>query len=169
MIGAVKIRERGATPRGMKRIYGNLSKEAYAAAAQFFDDHLRDRRFTAEHARAARYTKRKGENLTGRARRRSYVGRKERQFGHDRPLEFSGKTRDALRSGGRVSTTKNHARIAYPQARVFSFRHPKSQIRMQEEFRRLLPEEEVQLGQVYDRRLDELLASSDFTSQRAVA
>ncbi|QDT07995.1 hypothetical protein K227x_64250 [Rubripirellula lacrimiformis] len=169
MIGPIQIRQRGPTPRGMRRIWGNASKEAYAAAAQFFDDHLRDRRFTEAHARAAGYKKRKGENQTGRARRRSYTGRKEREFKHNRPLEFTGKTRKALESGGRISSTKNRARVRYPQARKFSYRHPKSQIRMQEEFRTLLPEEEVQLGQVYDRRLDELLDSNDFTSVRKIA
>lgn len=39
-------------------------------------------------------------------------------------------------------------------ASKFSFKHPKSKIRMHEEFRRILPREADELGQYYDEQLD---------------
>lgn len=164
MIEFIKIQERGPAPRGMKSIWNQASKTAWLAAIEHFDDHFRDRRFTHAHARAAGYYRRKGELAApgSKAFRGSYTGRKRRQFGHTRPLEFSGKTRDRLRSGGRRTSTRSGARVTYSQASVFNFKPPKSQIDMAAEFRRLLPEEEMQLAQVYDSRLDRELADANF-------
>lgn len=166
MIEFIKIEERGPAPRGMKRIWKAASKEAWLSAGEFFDDHLRDRRFTHAHARAAGYKRRKGELQPegSKSFRRSYTGRKARQFKHTRPLEFSGKTRDRLRSGGRyrVSGDRQNLRISYSQASVFNFKPPKSQIDMAAEFRTILPEENQQLALAYDRRLDRELADSNF-------
>lgn len=164
MIELIQIKERGPTPRGMQRTWNASSKVAFLEAAEFFDDHLRDRRFTHTHARAAGYKRRKGELQPegSKSFRRSYTGRKKRQFGHTRPLEFSGKTRDRLRSGGRRTSTSKGARISYHQASVFNFRHPKSQIDMAAEFRTILPEENQQLALAYDRRLDRELDDANF-------
>lgn len=170
MIGRVIIRERGAAPRGFRRVWNAASKTAWFASGEFFDDNLRDRRFTTAHAIAAGYKKRKGElqPVGSKSRRKSYTGRKEAKYKHSRPLEFSGDTREALRSGGRVVTTSKGARVRYPQARAFSYRHPKSQINMQEEFRTLLPEEEMQLGRIYDSRLDQELEDANWQSITSV-
>ena len=93
----IQIRERGPVPRNMRRVWNVASKTSFLAAADFFDDNLRDRRFTEAHARAAGYKRRKGELQPrgSKSFRRSYAGRKLRDHGHQRPLEFSGKTRDA--------------------------------------------------------------------------
>lgn len=170
MIDLIEIRERGPTPRGMGKVWRGASKAAFLSTAELFDEVYRDRRFTRAHAEAAGYYKRKGEGLPegSKAWRRSYAARKQRQHRHQRPLEFSGETRDRLRSGGRRSSTSNSARITYSQARKFNFRHPKSQIRMSEEFTRLIPEEIKQLGQHYDSRLDAELADANFTSTERI-
>jgi len=167
MIELIKIRERGPSPRGMRKVWNVSSKTSFLAAADFFDDRLRDRRFTTAHAQAAGYTKRKGEGLQRgtKAYRRSYAGQKESRYKHNRPLEKSGDTRERLRSGGRRTSTRDKARIAYSQARVFNFRHPKSMVRMADEFRRILPEENEQLAEVYDSRLDRELADAAFQPQ----
>lgn len=162
-IGRIVLRERGAVPRGMKRVWNRASAQAYASAAQHFHDVFRDRRFTHAHAEAAGYKKRKGEGQPrgSKAWKRSYTGRKFAKYGHTRPLEWSGKTRDKIATQYRVASSSKWGRVIYSGASKFSLRHPKSQIRMQEEFRRLLPEEEVQLGEVYDRRLDQLMGEDD--------
>lgn len=164
MIELIKIRERGASPRGMRKVWNAGSKIAFLDAAQFFDDELRDRRFTTAHAAAAGYTQRKGEGLPrgSKAWKRSYYGQKERRYKHNRPLEKSGKTRDKLRSGGRRTSTRDKARISYSQASVFNFRHPKSMVRMSDEFTRVLPEENEQMAHVYDSRLDRELNDASF-------
>lgn len=166
MIEHIRIRERGAAPRGMRKVWTAASKLAFLDALEFFDDNLRDRRFTKSHAQAAGYYKRKGEGLPreSKAFTRSYVGQKLRRFKHDRPLEKYGKTRDRLRSGGRRTATRDKGRIAYSQAATFNFRHPNSQIDMSDEFTRVLPEENEQMAYVYDSRLDRELADSSFQS-----
>ncbi len=70
-------------------------------------------------------------------------------FGHTRPLEFSGETRNKVRAAS-INATNKMGRAAYPGASKFNFRHPKSKIRMNEEFTRLLPHEVEQLGEYYD-------------------
>ena len=155
----------------MKKVWRASSKLAFLEAGEYFDDHLRDRRFTIAHARAAKYTPRKGElqPVGSKAWKATTAGQKWRKEGHDRPLEMSGETRDKLRTGGNKKATSNRVTIRYPQARVFNRRHSKSQINMSEEFTRLIPEEEIQLGQVYDRRLDRELADSNYTETTTVA
>ena len=171
MIGTIKIRERGPTPRSMRKVWTASSRTAFADTGEHFHDHYRDRRFTHSHARAAGYKRRKGEGqpVGSKSRKRSYTGRKESRYGHSRPLEFSGKTRDKIETAYKVTSTSKKGRVAYRGARVFNFRPPKSQINMAEEFRRLLPEEEVQLGQHYDSRLDAEMDDSNWSGQAAVA
>lgn len=168
MIEKIRIRERGAAPRGMRKVWNAASKVSFLESAQFFDAHLRDRRFTVAHAQAAGYTKRKGEGLPrdSKAFRRSYAGQKERRYKHNRPLEKSGDTRDKLRTGGRRTATRDKARISYSQASVFNYRHPQSMVRMSDEFRRILPEENEQLAEKYDSRLDRELNDSAFQAVR---
>ncbi len=151
----LSIRDRGKTPRGMRRAFREASKRAWYDTAMMFHTHLRDLRFTEAHARAAGYIRRKGELLPrgSKAYRRSYTGIKERRFGHTRPLEFTGQTRQNVKMVN-ITSTSNGGKAAYRGASKFSFRPPKSQIQMSEEFKRLLPEEMEQLAQFYDQQLD---------------
>jgi hypothetical protein len=156
------IRDRGTTPRGMRKAYSAASREAWFATAVQFHTVYRDRRFTNEHALEAGYGRRKGELLARgtKAFQRSYTGRKLRMFGHTRPLEFTGETRNKMRAAS-ISSTRNMGRAAYPGASKFSFKHPKSKIRMHEEFRRILPREASELGEYYDEQLDAKLKQLD--------
>lgn len=157
-----RIRERGATPRGMRKAFNAAARAAWYATALFFHSVYRDRRFTEEHAREAGYARRKGELLTRgtKAFERSYTGRKLRLFGHTRPLEFSGRTRAQVRAAS-ISSTSKMGKAAYPGASKFSFRHPKSKIRMQDEFRRITDREADELGQYFDEQLDQELKNQD--------
>lgn len=163
---AIEIRERGLQPRGMRRAFNAASKQAWADTAQHFHDYMRDERFTPEHARAAGYAARKGELQPPgtKAFNRSYYGRKLRSkrgggVGKANPLESSGETRRNVATQYRITTTSKRARISYSGARTLNFRHPKSRIRMGDEFRRLLDTERVQLASVYDSALDRYLAA----------
>jgi hypothetical protein len=150
-----KIRDRGTTPRGMRRAYGHASKAAWLATAAHFHAHYRQRRFTQAHARAAGYGHRKGELLARgtKAFRNSYTGRKLRLFGHTDPLRFSGVTYEKMRVAN-ISSTRNMGKVAYRGASKFNFQHPRSRIRMSEEFKRILPYEADELGEYYDGQLD---------------
>lgn len=158
----IVVRDRGATPRGMKRIFNNAKKEAWRDTAWRFHEEYRDKRFTPEHAAAAGYMKRKGELIPRgtKAFQRSYTGRKLRMWKHTNPLEFSGKTRRAVKWAS-VSSTSNGGKAAYSGARVFNFLPPRSKIRMGEEFRRITQQEAIELGQYFDERLDRRLKELD--------
>lgn len=159
---AISVRDRGPVPRGMKRAFNAASKLAWHDVGVYFHEHLREKRFTEEHARAVGYTRRRGELLPRgtKAFRNSYTGRKLQRFGHTRPLELTGDTRRAMRTAT-LAATGNGVKVRYPGAQAFNFRNPKSQVRMNEEFRRLTHEETMLLGDVYDRRLDEYLKAAD--------
>lgn len=159
----IKVRERGNTPRGMKRAFNNASKAAWYATAMEFHRNYRDKRFTLEHAREAGYAHRKGELLTrgSAAFRRSYTGRKLRLKQHMNPLEFSGDTRKAMRRGVGVTSTNKGGKAAYRGASKFNFHPPRSRVRMAEEFRRITQAEAVELAAYYDRQLDSELKALD--------
>lgn len=158
----IKVRERGNTPRGMKRAFNNASKAAWYATAMEFHRNYRDKRFTIEHAREAGYAHRKGELIArgSAAFRRSYTGRKLRIHGHTNPLEFSGETRKAVRLAN-ISSTNKGGKAAYRGASKFNFNPPRSRVRMSEEFRRITQAEAVELAAYYDRQLDSELKALD--------
>lgn len=159
---AITVRDRGATPRGMKRVFNNAQKAAWADVAWRFHEQYRDKRFTPEHAIEAGYSKRKGELIprNSAAFRKSYTGRKLRMFGHTNPLQFSGTTRRAVKWAS-VSSTSKGGKAAYAGARVFNFLPPRSKIRMGEEFRRITQREAIELGKYFDERLDAHLKEAD--------
>lgn len=161
-LGAITIRERGNTPRGMKRAFNVASAAAWMDTAKEFHEHYRDKRFTTEHAREAGYAFRKGELIPRgtKAFQRSYTGQKLRIKKHTRPLEFSRETRNAVRFAN-VSSNSKGGKAAYRGASKFNFRHPRSKIRMSEEFRRITRQEANELAEFYDRRLDAHLAEQD--------
>lgn len=144
--------------RGMMKALTEAKREAWRAVGEHFHSTMRDKRFTTEHARKAGYYLRKGEGMPQDSKRwrASYTGRKFATHGHTRPLEFSGDTRRAVRTA-RITFTGNGTRIAYPGARTFNFRNKASRIRMNEEFRRVTREEQVELAGVFDRRLEQVL------------
>lgn len=157
---AVRVRSRGPVGRGRKKAFNAASKQAWKETATYFHSHLRDKRFTASHAAAAGYTQRKGEGQPrgSKSFRRSYYGRKfASKYGGGRgqalPLFWTGDTKRKMRSANITSTSKG-GKAAYRGASKFSFRHPKSRVRMNEEFRRILPDEIQLLAEVYDESLD---------------
>ena len=143
MIGKSHIRERGTVPRKMRKQHNAASKSSWLSTATLFHAEYRDRRFTESHAAKAGFYKRK----------RKYEQKKRRMFGHNRPNEFSGDTRAAVRTAT-VSATSKGGRIRYPGARKLNFKNPKSRIRPSVEFRHIIPEEEHELAYHYDQRYD---------------
>lgn len=141
MIEKITIRQRGSVS---KRVFNNANKAAYLDDAQFFHDHLRDRRFTESHGQAAGYRRRSPE----------YLKRKQRQFGHQRPLEFEGQVRDLVGIQYRVTSTSKMGKVVYAGARGFNRRPAGTNLDMAAEFRTILPEENEQFAIIHDRRLD---------------
>lgn len=75
----------------------------------------------------------------------TYTGKKLKQFGHSRPLVFSGEG-EMLSRWPDIRTTANESRVVLP--RKFNFRNPKSQIDMRAELTRVLQPEADEIAQV---------------------
>jgi len=115
-----------------------IIREAWVAVGKFWHREQRPRHFTTRGAKEYGYAPRKGEagNPHPKGFWASYTGRKVRQFGHRRPLEYTGELRRMTRARRIVTTaTSNRStlRIQMPQARKANLRHPKSKINMREE------------------------------------
>ena len=141
-----KIKDRGATPRGFRRVFNAASKDSWFETAFHFHATLRDNRFTHKHAREAGYGERK----------KSYTERKFRQHGHTYPLVFSGATRRKMATA-RISSTRDYGRASYRAARLLNFRHPASKLNLAKEFKTVTQREADNLSRVYDEHLDKLL------------
>lgn len=145
-----KVQDRGATPRGMARRINGMKKVAWAGAAELFHTQMRDKRFTQAHARAAGYANRS----------LAYQRRKRKKWGHNNPLQWSGRTRRDVRMA-RISSTSNSARVAYSGARVLNFRNPKSQTNPAKEFATITQREANEIARRMDSILDEKLAADN--------
>lgn len=161
MIGTIKIRDNtGLFTRKEQPMLRAALKEAWIDAARYFHDRMRDRRFSIEHAKAAGYAPRKGsdEPIGSKAFWRSYTGRKLKKYGHMRPLEFSGKTRAAMKSYVSLSSTSKGGKAAYPGARAFNYKNPNSDpsMNLNLEFRKILPGEADELAKIIDAKIDDL-------------
>lgn len=143
-----QIRDRGPTPRGMKKIINQEMKASWFETGVHFHATMSDNRFTHAHATEAGYGRRS----------RNYELKKLKTHGHTYPLEFTGETRRLVRTANITSTSKG-GRVAYRGARKFNFRNPKSQINMVEEFSRVTRSEADELTRFYDADLDKRLNS----------
>lgn len=148
----------------MKRELNRLMKASWFEAAKTHHAENTHKRFTPAHAREAGYAMRKGQGMArgSRGYARSYYGRKERHPnrgggpGRADPLVFMGRSQQASRFPS-ISSTATRARIRF-KTPAFNFRHPKSRVRMSDEFRKILPGEKRRIVQVYDGDLDQRLS-----------
>ena len=147
------IIDRGATPRGMRRMHNTAAKTSWHAAGVLYHATMYDRRFTHAHATAAGYTRRSAK----------YERRKLRAKGHTNPLEFSGTARRKTRTAN-ITSTSSGAKVAYPGARVFNFRNPKSQVNMVVEFTTLLQSEADTLAKEFDSVYDDKINADQGTN-----
>ena len=165
MIEAITVRDRGVTPRGLARQMRKAQAEAWEDTGLEFQRSYVAARFTVKHAREAGYEKRKGDELAWGSKqwRRSYMGIKWARRRHQNPLEFTGETYWATikKSGSKLDANSNRAQLTFVGARKLSFCHPKSKIRMQDEFRRITPREARELAKFYDGALDRILAANN--------
>lgn len=165
----INVKDRGSVPRRFGKVHTHASRRSWRAAAWNFHEHRRDLRFSAEHGKAAGYSPRKGEQagLSGKDFWRSYTGKKMRIYGHRRPLEFTGETRKAVRTATITFTSKS-ARVKYPGAAKLNFRHPKSQVRAADEFRRLIPSDASSMAHAYDQTYDREFRTDTVTETRSI-
>jgi hypothetical protein len=157
----VKVQTISNVSRELRKQYQQASSESWKDVGAEFHSQMRDKRFTHAHATKAGYEPRVGSNMQPGQKGfwRSYTGRKLRKFGHTRPLEFTGETRRAV-SLASISSSRAGVKVAYPGARKFNFSTKHTNVRMADEFRRVLPEEADALAAVYAARLAERFTRS---------
>jgi hypothetical protein len=161
---AVMIPNYRTGPRGIQKAVTEALRDGWYQAALYFHLTLREKRFTAEHARKAGYAPRKGQDKGQGSKSfwKSYTGRKMKKFGHTRPLEFTGRTRKAMATANISATTKG-ATIRYPGARVFNYRNPLSDpaMNLNLEFRTILPEEADAMAKIINDNMYTINESTD--------
>lgn len=165
MIGHIKVRERGATPKNIRGQWRPMAKRTWLDTGEWFHRQYVPKRFTHEGARELGYKRRKGELQKGQPGYfRTYTGRKERRFGHTLPLVWSGESR-ALARIRDVRATSNGAKIVL-NARKLNLRNPKSYIYMALEIRRVSPRETRETARQFDTTIDRELQSINATTVR---
>ena len=82
-----------------QREWNTITREAWYTVGDKFHKTFVKKHFTKAGAREYGYTPRKGEEFgrKTKARRKSYIGKKKADYGHELPLVFTGHTRDAAR------------------------------------------------------------------------
>lgn len=153
----IKTTEVGATPRRMSREMGRIQRESLEQVGIYWHQNFRAKHFKPSGAKEYGYTKRKGEGLPSQSKefRRSYMGRKLRQRGHQKPLTWSGETeqRTQIRD---VRATRNKVRIVI-HAPALNFRSAGSQINMREEMTTVSPAEQQVLTDVFQEEMQKRL------------
>lgn len=103
------------------------------------------------------YTARKGQKMSPDAKgyKSTYVYKKRRLLGHNRPLEFTGEGMLEALGPAKIRGTNKEARVVLPSK--FNFRHPKSRVSMRDEITKVLPEEATKLVSVGRDRLRKII------------
>ena len=168
MIGHIRIKERGATPRGMAKELNRIKKDTWRDTGIYFHRSMLPLRFTKRGGEMLRYAKRKGEGIPKSDPRykRSYTGRKERKFGHTDPMVYTGESKGIARIRDVRSTSKGVKIVI--GARKLNFRHPKSKIQMNVEIRRVTTQETNKLANEHDKNLDRRLKQIGTTKTTTV-
>lgn len=165
MIGSIRIKYTGAVPGVTlgRRELNREKKGSWHHTGTYWHQKFRKKHFTKAGAKEYGYIARKGEKMAkgSKAYKRSYTGQKERKFGHTRPLEFSGLSRQLTRIRD-VRAFSKKVRVVL-HSRTFNRRHRKSQINMREEMTRVsMAEAHTLVGQFdgdFGRRLSQFRGS----------
>jgi hypothetical protein len=90
------------------------------------------------------FTQAGGRKYGYKPRKKTYTKRKLRERRHTRPLEYWGEAKNIAMSQRKLRSTKEYVVIKLP--RKLNFKHPRSDIRMSEEIRAVIPQERTALG-----------------------
>ena len=112
-----------------------------------------DGHFSNSASRRYGYTPRSGERGSGRRFYRSYTHIKLLRQGHTRPLEYTGRGRQALKTSRRATSTRRSAAAVLP-APVFNLRNPRSRIDMRRELTVVLAREQEVITGDAQRKLN---------------
>jgi len=155
MIGKIQIRERGPTPGLLKRGFNKMKEKCFHTAMTFWHKELLQKHFTQSGAIEYGYTPRK--RAWRGSYKMSYVGRKIREKGHNKPLVFTGESMAMTRMRDVRATSKQG--VCVIRGTKFNFRHPDSQVNMREEIATVSPSDAARMVRTFDHKLDSTLRS----------
>jgi hypothetical protein len=93
------------------RVWNGIKRRLWKSVAQYWIDEIRPKHFTKGGAKEYGYSPRQGETgASGKAFWRSYTGRKQRKFGHTKPLTWSGAFERDTRSS-RIQATQHGSTV----------------------------------------------------------
>ena len=149
-----KIELAGAVPGVVAKEWARIRTEAWPALGDCWHQKFRERHFTKGAAQLYGYAQRKGEGTSGKKFWRSYTGRKQKKWGHTRPLVFSGLSLVLTRKRN-YSITKTQITIRLPTG--FNRRNKHSNVNMRDEITTVLPQESnAMINAFYGRIADGL-------------
>lgn len=150
------IQYKGAIPSELaKRELNAILRAGYHQLGVYWVANFRAKHFTNAGATEYGYTPRKGERGSGRAWKGSYTARKLKKFGHTRPLEWSGRSKERTRAA-RVqaySANKKSRVEIRMNATALNFKAKGSTINMRDEMTRLSKQENTILTRLLGRYL----------------
>lgn len=175
----IYYRSMGAVPRGLRRGMGGAIKAAYEATGLLWQQKFLPKHFETVAYKEYGYEPRAGlrpGDPKGKWFWRSYVGRKIRYLGHNRPLVYSGKSRERALAG-RVIATKKEGRVTIPapalnrlpgQKARQAGRPVRSQIDMRWEVTRISEREKPPMIRAFDKRFIRALRAIKYPIQKNV-
>lgn len=112
--------------------------------------------FRRTQGRSGAVTPERIEQEVQRVYNRTYTRRKERQFGHSKPLNFTGAGMLEALSNPKIRSNSKQARVVLPSK--FNFKSQYSRISMRDEITRLIPTEVADLLNVGRNALKQAIA-----------
>lgn len=144
--------------KGWRTFFNRAKKQAYYDAGAVWQMEIRPEHFTLRAAARYGYAPRGGEG--GKPDPygffRSYTGRKQKKWGHRRPLEWCGRSRRATRLA-RITSSRRHVRLVVDAGRLGYRPHPASPD-MEEELGTLDQRDAKRLAEAWAASMEESLA-----------
>jgi hypothetical protein len=141
-----------------QREWNRLKALAWTLVGQYWHEKLRPKHFTKAGAQEYHYQPRSGEPGTAKSDDfwHSYAGSKQKKFGENLPLVYTGETR-ALSEEKNIIANGNGVRITYDSLRKLNQYKPKSGIDLRADFQAVSPEEEEILQELWVHQMENLL------------
>lgn len=157
MIGFIRITERGPTPGQSREVWNAAQKAAWLSDAQMWVANFRAKHFTAAGAAEYKYARRTAK----------YEADKQRRFGHTRPLEYTGESRQRTTNAAASSTSRRGT--VRMNAPALNFRNPKGAANPRLELTTISQREAELLTANHVQHLDAFTARAAQTTREAIS
>ena len=153
-----------------QREFNDLVREAWSEVGAFWHQRFLKKHFTVEGGKEYDYAPRSGDGKSGKAFWRSYQGRKQRKYGHQNPLEWSGDLKQRAQVA-RITTTATSSgstcKVTLPQAQKANFKNKWSDPRldMADELTRVSDAEGDEIVEMFNDTLQGKLEALEYARE----